>query len=112
MTRLVSMCLYLSHLQISAMDGLSEAGRLSMVSLLRQIMESSRHITVLNMVCFSSDKDLNENIGELVLEILLNSNIEIITELHLRENSSWFKHPRTKEEKSRNVDLLMEFIIK
>ena len=36
---------------------------------------------------------LVENIGELILEPLLSSNIDSITELSLARNFSWFKHP-------------------
>ena len=40
---------------------------------------------------FSRDKDANENIGELVLEILMSSSIDSIADLDLGGNSSWFK---------------------
>ena len=55
---------------------------------------------------FSEDKDKVENICELVLESLLSSNIDSVTNLNLSENMSWFKHPDTSEEKSGNIDLL------
>ena len=42
---------------------------------------------------FSYNKDVNENIGEIVLETLLNSNISSITELNLGMNQSWFWNP-------------------
>ena len=90
------------------MSDLSEAGRLSLVSLLRQIVQNNPAITSLNMEGFSDDNDKNENIGELVLEILLSSSIDSITDLDLRENLSWFKG----EERKGNVDLLMELITK
>ena len=61
---------------------------------------------------FSGDEDRDENIGELVLETLLNSNINSIIDLNLGDNSSWFKHPDTEEERSSNVDLLAELISK
>ena len=65
------------------MSGLSEAGRLSIVTLLRQIIESNPPITVLSLNGFSMnpifhgvmDHDHDQNIGELVLEILMSSNI-------------------------------------
>ena len=45
---------------------------------------------------FSDDKDKNENIGELVLEPLINSNIDTIKDLNLGFNESWFIHILTK----------------
>ena len=53
------------------------------------------------------DKDREENIGEFVLETLLSSNIESITDLNLRDNRSWFN-----EESLSNVSLLAELISK
>ena len=64
------------------------------------------------MNIFSSGKDRDANIGELVLEILMSSNIDSITNLNLRSNESWFKNPNTEEERSGNVDLLVELIAK
>ena len=64
------------------------------------------------MYQFSGNRDRDVNIGELVLETLLNSNIEFITDLNLSYNLSWFKHPDTQEERPSNVDLLVEFISK
>ena len=61
---------------------------------------------------FSADEDREENIGELILETLLSSNVDTITDLDLSGNSSWFKHPDTGEERSSNVDLLTELISK
>ena len=79
------------------MSGLSETGRLSMLSLFRQIIQQNPQLDVLNMAAFSDDCNDSENIGEIVLETLLSSNIESISDLNLRENESWFKHPKTKE---------------
>ena len=59
---------------------------------------------------FSGDQDKGENIGELVLETLLNSSIDSITEIYFDSNSSWFWHPVTGEERSGNVNLLTELI--
>ena len=64
------------------------------------------------MAEFSGDSDREENIGELVLETLLNSDINTITDLNLSLNSSWFKHPDTGEERPSNVELLAELITK
>ena len=61
---------------------------------------------------FSCNLDRNENIGELVLEILLGSNIDSISNLNLDRNSSWFENPITNEERSGNVDRLAELISK
>ena len=52
-SRLANMCTSLSHLQLSSMSDLTEAGRLSMVSLFRQIIQSNPPIQVLNMNYFS-----------------------------------------------------------
>ena len=57
------------------------------------------------MDMFSSDKDVNENIAEVVLEALLTSSIDSIANLNLSCNKSWFKHPG-------NADLLAEIISK
>ena len=64
------------------------------------------------MKLFSLNADRDVNIGELVLETLLSSNIESITDLNLLYNNSWFKHSITKEERSSNVDLIVELISK
>ena len=61
---------------------------------------------------FSYAYDREQNIGELVLESLLSSNIVSITDLDLGYNKSWFKHPETYEERSGNIDLLVELISK
>ena len=95
MSRLANMCPHLSHLQLSEMRNLKEAGRLSMVSLFRLIIQQNPPIEVLNMLRFSHNKDRDENIGEIVLETLLNSNIESITDLNLGGNYSWFWDPNT-----------------
>ena len=86
---MAKMCPNITHLKLSHMYILSKAGRLSMVSLLRQIIQLNPPITSLDMMNFSSDRDQNE-IGELVLEILLNSSIDTITHLNLSHNISWF----------------------
>ena len=65
------------------MHYLTKAGRLSLVSLFRQIIQNSPPIEVLNMNYFSENEDKVENICELVLESLLSSNIDSITNLDL-----------------------------
>ena len=112
MTRLATMCPNITHLELSWMYSLSEAGRLSMVTLLRQIVQRNPPITDLNMNNFNSDRDDGDNIGEQVLEILLNSSIGTITLLNFENNSAWFKHPGTKEWRSGNVDLLVVLLSK
>ena len=104
-SRLANMCTRLSHLSLTVMDGLTEAGRLSMVSLFRQIIQNSPPIEGLDMIYFSQGRDDNENIGELVLESLLSSRIDSVKDLNLGANSSWFKHPE-------NANLLAELISK
>ena len=65
---------------------LTEAGRLSMVGLFRQIIQHNPPIEVLNLNAFSHDREREENIGELVLETILSSNIDSITHLDLGYN--------------------------
>ena len=89
---------------------LSEAGKLSMSSLFRQIIQQNPPLAILNMDRFSDNND-RENIGEIVLEALLSYNINTITDLNFNDNSSWFNHPDTKEERSGNVTLLADLII-
>ena len=64
------------------------------------------------MSFFSYFYDYSENIGELVLEMLLSSNIDSITSLNFSQNSSWFDNSDMNEDRSANVDLLAEFISK
>ena len=57
------------------------------------------------MYQFSGGKEDTENIGEIVLESLLTSTIDSITDLNLGDNSAWFKQPA-------NGDLLAELLSK
>ena len=82
-----------------------------MASLFRQIIQQNPPIKVLNMGAFSSGED-RENIGEIILEALMSSNFNTITNLNLFENRSWFKHPDTSEERSGNLALVADLIIK
>ena len=50
--------------------------------------------------------------GELVLEAILSSNIDSITNLNFHYNIFWFKHHHTEDYRPVNVDLLVELIIK
>ena len=52
-SRLANICPRLTYLKLSAMSCLSEAGRLSMASLFRQIIQNSPPIEVLDMEAFS-----------------------------------------------------------
>ena len=99
-SRLANMCPRLSHLQMSEMWDLKEAGMLSMVNLFRQIIQNNPPIEVLNMWGFSCNNDKDGSISEHVLETLFSSNIDSFTDLNLSNNESWFKYPRTKEERS------------
>ena len=90
---MAKMCPRLTHLEMREMSYLSEEGRMSMVSLFRQITQNNPQIQTLNMDTFSVNNDREQNIGELVLESLLCSDIDSITDLNLVSNSSWFKHP-------------------
>ena len=64
------------------------------------------------MYGFSHDKDVSENIGEIVLDTLLSSDIDSITYLNFGVNSCWFKNPKTQEERTSNIELLMDLIYK
>ena len=83
---------------------------MSIVNLLRQIVQCNPQITVLSMSEFSRDKDGLNNIGQLVLEIILSSSIDSITDLNLSHNVSWFAQNQTYG--LGNVDLLIELITK
>ena len=85
---------------------------MSLVGLFRQIIKNNPPVEVLNMSDFSGHKDIDENIGELVLEALLNTNIESITDLNFSLNNSWFRHPKTEEERFSNIVLLADLISK
>ena len=85
---------------------------MSVVNLFRQIIRHNPCIEVLNLECFSKNSDKEVNIGELVFETLLSSRINSIKDLNLGANSSWFWDPKTKVERSCNVDLLAELILK
>ena len=76
-----------------------------MAHLFRQINQQNPHIKTLVIDKISDDSDVNENIGELILDSLLSSNINSITNLQLTRNSPWFKIPG-------NVDILAELITK
>ena len=51
------------------------------------------------MQYLSNVKDRDESMGELILEALLGSSIDSISDLNLSRNKSWFKHPDTNEER-------------
>ena len=72
-SRLANICPHISHLELSNMDGLGEAGVMSMVSLFRQIIIKSPPIQVLKMEAFGQGDKINA--GELVLEAILSSSI-------------------------------------
>ena len=69
-----------------------------MVNLFKQIIQNSPPIQVLNMDRFSDSYEQQENVGEIVQEALLSSNINTITDLNLSSNGTWFQHPDTEKE--------------
>ena len=83
-----------------------------MATLLRLIVQRNPPIVELIMHNYSDRYNRDENIGDLVFEILLNSSIDSITILSFFSNHSWFKIPYKREEKSGNIDLLVELISK
>ena len=96
MSRMASICTHLTQLQLSYMYDLSVEGKMSLVSLFIQIIQNNPPLEILGMQSFSWGKDKVQNIGELVLESLLSSSINSITELNFINNKSWFWHPSTK----------------
>ena len=64
------------------------------------------------MYLFSYKNDRDQNIGELVFESLLNTNVDSIIDLNLGLNYSWFWRPYKKKERSGNIDLLAMLISK
>ena len=57
--------------------------------------------------------DRDGKIGEQILEAILNSNIDSISNLNLYCNWSWFcKNPYTYEERFSNIELLKELLSK
>ena len=91
--RLASTCPNITHLELNKMYKLSETGRLSIVTLLRQIVQNNPPIIVFNMVEFSRSSDHIENIGKLVFEILMSSSINSITDINFNTNEYWFCKP-------------------
>lgn len=60
----------------------------------------------------TKNPDINVNIGEIVLKTLLDSNVNSITNLNLRNNRSWFWDFGSYKERFGNVELLTELISK
>lgn len=69
---------------------LSEAGRMQLCELFRQIIQQNPPLENLSFSGFSEESDRNQNIGSFILEAILNSRIQSIKELNLESNSSWF----------------------
>ena len=108
---LASNCPRLKTLQLAGMYELTEETRLELATgLFRQIIRNNPPLTHLNMQRFSLNKDVNESVGEAILEALYNSNIATIQNLNLSFNESWFRHPQTKEDREGILDLLVEII--
>ena len=62
------------------------------------------------MFYFSAYQDLEENMGGIILDALLDSSINSLRTLNFRNNRSWFEHPATGEERKDNVGKLDEVI--
>ena len=75
----------------------SEAGRIQLGGLFRQIIQQNPPLEILSLFKYSEKEDKNENIGEFMLETILSSRIESIKDLDLSGNPSWFHHPDTQE---------------
>lgn len=111
-SRLANLCPNLTYLALSHMAYLTEAGMLQIFNLFRQIIQNNPPIKDLCLYGFSGRDDIEENIGELVLETLLSSNIDSITELDLGNNKSWFWLDGNDEPRFSNVDYLNELVTK
>ena len=57
---------------------LTEEARISMAGLIREIVQQNPPLTHLDLNKFSSDKDIDQNAGEVILEALLDSSINTI----------------------------------
>ena len=68
-----------------------------MASLFRQIVQSKPPIEVLNLEKFSGNDKGKKIIGEHILESLLDSDIQTITDLNLSMNREWFKYDWQEE---------------
>ena len=114
MLQLANICPHLHHLELSKMNRLTEEGQLAMFSLCSQIIQENPPLTVLSMYKFSKNNYFIENInmGKLVLETLLSSTINSITDLNLADNESWFWHSPMEENSQSNVDRLLALISK
>ena len=71
------------------MQKLSEEGRMQFARLFRQITQQNPPLEELFICTFSESNDINENVGEFMLESILNSRIELKT-LKITDNYSWF----------------------
>ena len=69
---------------------LSKAGRIQLGGLFRQIIQNNPPLEYLDFSKYSDKEDKTENIGEFILETILNSRISSIKHLDLSLNSSWF----------------------
>ena len=94
------------------MFDLSEEGRMQLGGLFRQIIQQNPPLEVLNLRCYSDKNDRFQNIGEFILESILDSRIKSIRHLYLALNSSWFQHPDTLELNVSNENILSEIIAK
>ena len=87
-----------------------------MISLFRQIIYHDPPIQVLNMEEFSRYNESDgKNVGETILESLLSSNIDSITDINLGCNRTWFNKSGshgTLLEICSNVNLVSELISK
>ena len=111
-SRLANICPRLTHLELINMVDLSEEGLMLMVSILRQIILKNPPILVLNMEKFNSKMDYTHEICKLVLESLLSSNINTITDLNFSKNQFWFWNLEKTLGGSEDFKLLLELILK
>ena len=82
------------------------------MTLFRLIIQQKPQLELLDMGTFSDKHDRDQNFAEIILETLLSSNIDSITNIRLFNNESWFKNPVTKEDRFSNVELLGELFSK
>lgn len=90
------------------MEELEEESRMSVASLVRDIIQNNPPLKHLDLCRFSGHSDGSESAGEIILEALLNSSISTIQHLNLSFNSSWFNHADTDREGA--IEMLTEVI--
>ena len=75
MTRFASKCPNIKQIELIDMSDLSEEERMQFCCLFRHIIQQNPPLDTLNLQKFSDDGDKSKNVGEYILETILNSRI-------------------------------------